>query len=133
MLGFQEILFHHHWWRVNQLLVQGLPKTQKFHQRHVSGLLGLNQSQSCHSVLIVYRAVSLRRVCSSNPCKTTFKGETLFKTPRRFVKILSVSVPHTGGLHKVHLMSFFELGFFLVVVSRIGCLAVEFADGTTHL
>ena len=41
MLGFQEILFHHHWWRVNHLLVQDFPKTQKFHQIHVSGLPGL--------------------------------------------------------------------------------------------
>ena len=126
MLGF-------HWWRVNQLLVQDMPKTQKFHQRQVSGLLGLNQSQSCHSLLIVYRAAFLRKVCSSNPCKTTFKGQTLFKIPRRFVKILSVSVPDTGGLHKAHVISFFELRFFLVVVSKIGCFAVESADGTTHL
>ena len=40
MLGFQEILFHHHWWRVNHPLVQDFPKTQKFHQIIVSGLPG---------------------------------------------------------------------------------------------
>ena len=56
-----------------------------------------------------------------------------FKTSKRFVKLLSVSVPDTRGLYSVRAMPFFELGFFLIAVSMTGFLADEFADGKPHL
>ena len=33
----------------------------------------------------------------------------------------------------MHVIPFFELGFFLIAVSMIGCLADEFAEGTPYL
>ena len=63
--------------------------------------------------------VSLRKVC----CKAS----------KRFAKLLSVSVPNTRGFYSVHVIPFFELGFFLITVTMIGYFADEFADGTFHL
>ena len=45
------------------------------------------------------------------------------------MKLLSVSVPDTCGLYSVHVMLFFELWFFLTIVSMIGWFSDEFADG----
>ena len=83
--------------------------------------------------LILYRAVSLRRVRRNNPYQITFRGEMMFQNSKRFVKLLSVSVPDTRGLCSVHVIPFFELEFFLIVESMSGYFAGEFADGTPHL
>ena len=49
------------------------------------------------------------------------------------MKLLSVSVPDTQRFYSVHVMPFFELEFFLIAVSMIGCLANGFADSKPHL
>ena len=56
-----------------------------------------------------------------------------FQTICETMELWSVSVPDTRGLNCVHVMSFFELGFFLIAVSMIGCLGDEFGDGKPHL
>ena len=53
----------------------------------------------------------------------------LFQNFKRFLKLLSVSVPDTRGLYSVHVMPFFDLGFFLIAVYIIDFLADEFVDG----
>ena len=70
------------------------------------------------------------------PVKLLLEMKCCFKTSKPFVKLLPVlsfvkllSVPETRGLYSVHVMLFFELGFFLIAVSMIGCLADGFVDG----
>ena len=115
-----------------------LTKTQKFHQRHVSGLLGLNQSQSFHNLshCIPTEQFLQGGFVATIPVKLLLEVKCGFKTSKPFVKLLSVlsfvkllSVPDTRGLYSVHVVPFFELGFFLIAVSMTGCLADEFVDG----
>ena len=49
------------------------------------------------------------------------------------MKLLSVSAPDTRGLYSVHVIPFLELGFFLIAVSKIGCLTDEFAGAKPYL
>ena len=69
----------------------------------------------------------------TNSVKLLLKVKCCFKTSRRFVKLLSLSVPDTSGLYSVHEIPFYEFRFFLIVVSVTGCFADAFADGTPHL
>ena len=55
------------------------------------------------------------------------------KSSKRFVKLLSASVSDTRGLSSVHVVPFFELGFFVIAMSMIGCFADEFADDTPQV
>ena len=134
MLGFREILFHHHWWRVNHLLVQDKPKTRKFHQRHGKWFVRVEQISKLPKCVSLYTEQSLwGGFAAKIPVKLLLEVKCCFKTSRRFVKLLSVSVPENCGLYSVHVMPFFELEFFLIAASLISCFADEFADGASHL